>query len=241
MNIHIFTGGIFHDFAGMAGVLATIARDAGHSVSTSESVRVCTQALDRGEVDVLVVCALRWTMEQNEKYAPHRERWATRLDSDARASIERFVMTGGGLMVLHSGVICFDDWAQWPRIVGGAWEWGRSSHPPHGSVRVVMPNAHHALAAGVSDFDSVDEVYRGLSLRDDIDVVAVAKATTDTSYTPVAWTHSYGHGKVFCDVLGHDPAAMLVGPHRRLLHNGLEWLESRTHAREQRSINTCAT
>ncbi len=41
-------------------------------------------------------------------------------------------------------------------------------------------------------------------LRDDVEVLAVAKRTPDDDDQPVVWAHRYGAGRVVFDGFGHD-------------------------------------
>jgi hypothetical protein len=113
---------------------------------------------------LLTVYALRWTMQQGDKYAPYKERWGFSLSPESRAEVEAHLARGGGILALHTAIICFDDWAGWKEILAGRWEWGRSSHPPYGSVEVRPDAPDHPLVAGLPAFNLDDEAYGNLDL-----------------------------------------------------------------------------
>ena len=114
--------------------------------------------------ELLTVYALRWTMQQGDKYAPFRERWGFSLSAHARAEVEAHLARGGGILALHTAIICFDDWAGWKDILAGRWQWGRSSHPPYGPVEVRPDAPEHPLLQGLPAFSLDDEAYGNLDL-----------------------------------------------------------------------------
>lgn len=221
----IYSGGIYHDFAQMAEALKDELALDGIQSTISFDLDECARQLESGDVDLLTVYALRWRMLEGEKYAPLRQEWALEVSDAARMAIERHVARGGGLLVLHTGVICFDDWPQWPQILGGGWVWGTSSHPPLQAAAVRVLDASNPLTIGISKFDLQDEVYQDLRLEEDIEVLATATAGSDgvTQQHPVIWMRRYGLGRVFCDTLGHDAESIGESNHAELLRRGARW------------------
>ena len=82
--------------------------------------------------------------------------------ADARAALAEHLQGGGGVLAMHTAIICFDDWPEWTATLGGAWRWGRSSHPPLGELAVKVAAPGHPLVAGLADFTIVDERYSDL-------------------------------------------------------------------------------
>jgi type 1 glutamine amidotransferase len=155
-------------------------------------------------------------MTQHERYAPHRARWSFALSAEGRAAIEGHLARGGALLGLHTASICFDDWPGWGGILGGAWRWGRSSHPPFGPVEVRLDARDHPLLAGLGDFELRDEVYGDLDLQPGLVPLAHARATGG-GWHPVLWEREVGPGRVAYDALGHDVASLSHPVHRRIV------------------------
>ena len=227
----IFTGGINHPFDDAAPVLAAILADAGFEVSVTTDLDEVLSTLRADQTALLVNYALRWSMTQDEKYAPDREAWALRVPQSARDAITGHVSGGGGLLGIHTASICFDDWSQWRDVLGGAWQWGRSWHPAPGPAQVKL-EVMHELVRGLADFAIRDEVYSDLDLTPQIDVAAWARAEVaaggrETGTQPALWTHRYGRGRVVYDALGHDSQSLEHPVHRRILQRSALWASGR--------------
>jgi type 1 glutamine amidotransferase len=222
----VFTGGVGHPFDTSAPALGEILREAGFEPRISLDIGEIVEWMRADAQALLVVYALRWSMSQHEKYAPLRRQWAFTLPDDARGLIKSRIAAGAGLLGVHTASICFDDWSEWAGVLGGAWEWGKSHHPPLGPV-VAAVDTQHFLTTGLTDFSLIDEVYSDQILSPDISVCARAHAAEQGSSfsdgQPVCWTHHYGRGRVVYDALGHDAPALNQPVHRRLLQRAALW------------------
>jgi type 1 glutamine amidotransferase len=217
----VLTGGIFHPFEEAAPALAALLEPHGIRSTVTQDIEDGLAVLTRGEFDLLTIYALRWRMEGDEKYAPYRDRWAFSLSADGRAAIKNHLAGGGGILGLHTAVICFDDWPEWGSILGGAWEWGQSGHPPLGTATVRIDEADDPIVRGLPDFKLQDEVYGDLNMEPG--VRPIASATADKNWHPVLWTRQVGDGRVAFDGLGHDADSINHPVHRRILKRAALW------------------
>jgi len=229
----IYTGGISHPFEQAAPALGTILDHVGFTARVSYELDEVLGWLKADPDALLVIYALRWSMTQDEKYAPHRARWSLMLPDSAREAIARHVLDGAGLMGVHTASICFDDWPEWRDVLGGAWRWGRTWHPTLGPVQVRLDQTH-CIARGLPDFSLNDEVYSDLDFAPGIEIAAHAQAqcrtesqreeaSRATGSQPALWMHRYGRGRVVCDSLGHDAASLAHPVHSRLLQRAALW------------------
>lgn len=231
MRALILIGGIFHDFAGSAEVLARILGAVGFSSDISEDVDGTLAGLPRWREPPLVVLdALRWSMTQHEKYAPYRAQWAFSTSADMRDGLSSHLARGGGLLGLHTASICFDDWPDWPAMLGAGWQWGRSHHPPPESARVTLAPQAHPITRGVSPFEVVDEIYRELAVAADARPLWSAQVPDAAEPVPVAWARRHGCGRVVYDALGHDAASVGQPEHARLIARAAAWCAGRPEA-----------
>lgn len=218
----ILTGGHTHSFPLAAPALAQLLEGHGIASKIDFDIDAGLDAVDRECPDLLTVYALRWTMATGDKYAKDRAQWSYALPARGRSVIESHLARGGGLLALHTAIICFDDWPEWSRILGGAWRWGHSSHPSVGNVEVTPSSPDDPLLRGLPPFELTDEVYTDLAFEAPIQPILRARAGSG-EWQPVVWKHSWGKGRVVVDTLGHDASAFTHSVHRRIVARAALW------------------
>jgi type 1 glutamine amidotransferase len=228
-RVRVITGGpdYAHDFLGPNGTgpaVMRVLRDAGHQVDCTDDIEA--GFLNCGEVDVVVINALRWRM-MADQYAQWRDQWAFSPSAEARRRIVDFVEGGGGLVACHTAMICFDDWDEWGDLIGGRWVWGTSSHPAPALVKVSLTDASHPVVAGLHEMELVDEVYGDVAMGHDISVLATARRHVDDAEQPVVWTRHAGRGRVVVNGFGHDVASIMTPAHQQLLRQAVSWSAAR--------------
>lgn len=230
MRALIVSGGLAHDFPVTSARLADALAGVGITSTIDEDPETAFASLPRDDVQLLVVNALRWRMEGVERYAALRPQWGLSLTSAARDGVEAHLAAARPLLALHSASICFDDWPRWGEIVGGAWDWDRSSHPPlGGEVAVTVARDRHPIVADVDDFEIVDEVYGFLERQPD--VVGLLHSPHGGTDHPLLWARTLAGGaRVVYDALGHDERSYDHPTHQRLLRRIGAWLQGRDDA-----------
>jgi uncharacterized protein len=225
----LLTGGPTHDFAASAERLGPLLAEQGLDTTTVDEPAAAVELLRSAATGAtepfatLTVHALRWSMAAPE-HAHLRERYGTVLDPDDLAVIDAFVRGGGGMLALHSAVICFDGSPAWRELCGAAWDWGRSSHPPLGATAIAVTPAgrEHVITAGVEDFVIEDEVYGFLDEVDDLVPLLTGRHGGRTH--PMLWAREVGRGRVVTDLLGHGPASFEHPAHREVLGRAASWV-----------------
>jgi len=152
--------------------------------------------------------------------------------SDAQKSaLLSFVRSGRGFLGVHSATDTFYTWPDYLDLVGGYF----NGHPWHQAVTIEVVDAGDPLVAflgnslqvedeiyQISDFD-----YRGsrVLLRLDPSSVDLKKTGVHQRFYgwPLAWTRSYGEGRVFYTALGHEASAWQDGRYQRMLANAILW------------------
>jgi type 1 glutamine amidotransferase len=81
----------------------------------------------------------------------------------------------------------------------------------------------HESAAGLTAFQTTDELYTCLTGDAPIQIVASAKSKVDAKDYPMAFVLTYGQGRVFHTVLGHDVQALTNSTVPQLLRQGCAW------------------
>lgn len=120
---------------------------------------------------------------------------------------------GGGLVGVHSATDTFYKWEEYGQIIGGYFD----NHPWHEEVGVIVEDRTHPATKHLGErFVITDEIYQFRNWsRDNVDVllkldpdsVDLTKKgvnRTDRDFG-LAWTNTYGEGKIFYTALGHRP------------------------------------
>lgn len=230
----LLSGGPTHPFeATSAEIVDLLEQSPGETFHTTVVTEpaAAIDLLGQGTWDLLTVNAMRWRMEA-DRYAHLREGQAfDLLPADAEV-LANHVTQGGGLLALHTAVICFDAQPAWHELLGAAWNWTRSSHPPLGDVSVSITDTgrDHAITAGVDGFHLIDEIYRFLDEVDDVEPLLTASPDDRSQPAirhPVLWARSVGRGRVVTDLLGHGVESLANPTHRRILQRAAQWAAGR--------------
>jgi uncharacterized protein len=220
----ILAGGIGHPFEQAAPALQQILAGEGIESEINFDIETGMRSLATTRYDIVTVYALRWRMLGNEKYAPHRARWAFSPSQEARAALRAHMARGGGLLALHTAMICFDDWDEWSDILGARWVWGQSSHPPRGGLQTRITRVDSVVTKGLDGFSLAnDEVYGGLEWRQDVLPLMTARADGHATEAAVLWTRLHGPAHVAVDLLGHDADSLKQPVHRTILIRATRW------------------
>ena len=146
-------------------------------------------------------------------------------------SLLKFVHSGGGYVSIHGANNAAPDWLpEWKEMLGGVF-----SHigQPDGKVRkgdymVKIVDKSSSITRGLDAFPLKDELYYNMQMVAGVEPLATVEYS-GTAW-PVAWTRSFGRGRVFHLVLGHRD----FGPGKdeplrnpnlgRLLTQGVDWV-----------------
>ncbi|MFC4243247.1 ThuA domain-containing protein [Gryllotalpicola reticulitermitis] len=194
----------WHPFAETSERVAEILRAEGFDVSVREDVEEA--AAELAGVDLIVSNA------------------ASGPDSDkreaARAGILAFLNRGGGVIALHVGASGLARIPEWEQVTGMAWVEG-SGHPPVGQSHIIAFPERHSIAAGLQDFELVDERYSRLRVADDVSPFAAHEL--DGVVHPLVWAREFGDARIVVDTLGHDARSFDSAAHRAIITRGARW------------------
>lgn len=210
----IVSGGVAHDFPATSAALADVLAEIGVESEITEDV---SGALAKPPPDGLItVNAFRWRMDGDD-FAEERDRWRFETPDCVRRTVLDHLARGGGLLAVHTASLCFDDWPEWAGILGGAWRWGRSYHPPIGPAKIRLVDGH-PIVDGLSGFEVTDEVYT------DLDVLPGVEPLAYCGDQPLLWARTVAGGRVVYDALGHDTRSYENPVRRALLRRAARWL-----------------
>jgi type 1 glutamine amidotransferase len=133
-----------------------------------------------------------------------------------KQSLKDFVMSGKGLIGVHSATDTYHNWKDYNTMMGGTFQ----SHPWGEGSKVVIKNLEpkHPLNAAFDGkgFEITDEIYmfkpgtalateRKFLLALDDSKMDVTKGKRPDNFYAISWVSTYGKGRTFYCSLGHRP------------------------------------
>lgn len=137
--------------------------------------------------------------------------------SDAQKNgLLNWVASGKGYVGVHSAADSFRGCPEYRAMVGGWFV----THPAYREYQVSVVDPEHPITEGLDEFVVTDEQY----ITDyDPRVHILASALWKGDKMPVAWTKSWGEGRVFYLALGHNPESCQDPNFATLLVRGAKW------------------
>jgi hypothetical protein len=138
------------------------------------------------------------------------------LDDKQKAILKTFVESDKGVVVLHHGILNFQNWPWWhEEVVGGKYRLQNEGDIPNSTVKMgqehlITPVAGHPITAGIEPFRVVDETYRGLFIAPGITPLLTTE--NRTSDCTVGWI---GHARPPCRVHPARPRSLSASSYGR--------------------------
>jgi type 1 glutamine amidotransferase len=148
---------------------------------------------------------------------------APELSSAARDGLLAYARSGKGVVSLHFSCSSYQAWDEYKELLGRVWKKGTGGHGPRGKFTVKVEAADHPITAGVSDFETDDELYAKLTGDAKIHVLCSAYSEWSKAVEPILFVKEYGAGRIVHNVLGHDVRARESESYKKLLVRGTEW------------------
>ena len=153
------------------------------------------------------------------------------MDDAQKAALTGFVRAGGGFLGVHSATDTFYQWPEYGRLIGGYF----NEHPWHQKVRIEVADPVDPLVAFLPPaIELDDEIYqirdfdagssRVLLRLDPRSVDLTLPEVHPQPYGwPLAWSRSYGTGRVFYTALGHEEGVWRDPRFQHLIRNAALW------------------
>jgi type 1 glutamine amidotransferase len=149
------------------------------------------------------------------------------FDSEQKAAILNFVSGGRGFLGVHSATDTLYDWPDYGRLVGAYFK----EHPWTQSATVLVEDQTHPSTVGLGDrFTLTEEFYTFReNPRPRVQVLLRLDPSSvgTTGDYPLAWTQSYGAGRVYYNALGHFADTWRDARFQRQLTGALRWAARR--------------
>ncbi len=151
------------------------------------------------------------------------------VSSEVAAGFVDWVAKGGAFVGVHCATDTFYEFAPYMDMIGGAFD----GHPWHEEVTVKVEDASHPATEHLGgSFRITDEIYQfrnfereGLQVLLSLDHASVdidKGKRTDRDYA-LAWSRSFGKGRLFYTALGHRPEVWEDGRFMEHLLDGIDW------------------
>jgi uncharacterized protein len=152
--------------------------------------------------------------------------------SDAdKANLLSWIKSGKGFIGIHSATDTFYKWPEYGEMIGGYFD----GHPWHQEVKVKVEDAQHPATRGLPPVWTLnDEIYQYrnwdrskrhvlLSLdTSSVDLKKEGVKRTDGDFA-LAWTSTYGKGRVFYSALGHRADLWQTPEYQQFIAGGIRW------------------
>lgn len=142
-----------------------------------------------------------------------------------------YVKDGHGYVSIHGADNAAPDWLpEWRDMLGGVFSHVGlpDSKTKRGTYQIKVADTSHPIMRDVTDFTLNDELYYKIQMKPGVEPIATTEY--DGATWPVAWTRTYGQGRVFHTPLGHRS----FGPNQedplrnpslgKIVVQGVEWV-----------------
>jgi type 1 glutamine amidotransferase len=224
VKVLIITGDHGHAWKETTPFLQDLLTRAGMTVDVTETPSKDLTPTNLAKYDVLLL------NYKDTKNGVPDTKWS---DDNKKAFVEA-VRGGKGLVVYHHASSAFisgtDFDKEFEKAIAGGWR-KQGNHGKRHEFSVTMRKADHPITQGMpmEFMHSNDELYQNSVMFPDSIVLATAfsdmkKDPKNTDkHEPVVWVATYGKGRVYENVLGHDVAAMKSLGFQTLMIRGVEW------------------
>jgi len=224
LKVLIITGDHGHAWQETTPFLKDVLTKAGMAVDVTETPSKDLTSANLAKYDVLLL------NYKDTKKGSAESRWS----DDNKKAFADAVRGGKGLVVYHHASSAFigdgDFDKEFEKIIAGGWRKQGNHGKRHEFPLTVRKNDHPITNGLPAEFAHAnDELYQNSVMLPDSVVLVTAfsdmkKDPKNTDkHEPVVWVASYGKGRVYENVLGHDVAAMKDLGFQTLLIRGVEW------------------
>ena len=127
-----------------------------------------------------------------------------------------YAKNGGGILVLHSGIVGYGKNERLSKIFGGYFDF----HPPETDVAVNLIKGY-GITKGIDTFVYPDEHYHVVLTEKNLKIFAYAKSEHSTQ--PAAWFNTKDNQKVCVLVTGHTDKMLESAEYLKILKRAINW------------------
>lgn len=133
--------------------------------------------------------------------------------------VKEFVRQGKGSVAIHTACLPFNK--EFNDLIGGSFITHPPTHAPIQEFSVEVEDREHPITRGLKPFRTVDELF---FTDHDVNAIHVLlSASYEGRKSPMAWTKSYGEGRIVYIALGHGLETFLNPSFLSLVENSALW------------------
>ena len=185
--------------------------------------------VNSGTFDVKV-CEDPWILESQNALNAYDvivfticSRRISEVSGQAQENLLNYVKGGKGFFVQHLATASFPEWEEFGKLCGRKWVMKTSGHGPRSVFEAKVVDKEHPITAGLTDFQTDDELYAKLQGTGNIHVLVQADSDWSKKTEPLVFTLSYGKGRVVQNAFGHDRKALMTPNVQKIITRGVEW------------------
>ena len=160
------------------------------------------------------------------------EDYKTQKAAELENNLLKFVKKGGGLAVLHGGIVMQNNSIEVSKMIGGSFDY----HPPQQTIELKLAEADHPLTKAFegTSFTHYDEPYffnNAYSEKNfrpmlymEIAKIKKMRHETDDKISYVSWIKKYGKGRVFYVSPSHNAQSYEDSRMLKYYLNGMQYI-----------------
>ncbi|MBA9084765.1 hypothetical protein FHR92_001226 [Fontibacillus solani] len=147
----------------------------------------------------------------------YHDTWMEKLSSKQTAGLLSYVSGGGGLLVLHNGIVLNKKY-ELAQMIGAK----NTAHPSIRKLKMRITTPDHDIMENIEPFEIEDEPY-WFEFDRFMETTVLMEYGLEGEWQPAAWAHNYGLGRVVYLMPGRDQSAFQHSEYRKLILQAAKW------------------
>lgn len=156
-------------------------------------------------------------LESYDLCISYHDTWMEKLSSKQTAGLLSFVSGGGGLLVIHNGIVLNKKY-ELAQMIGAK----NTAHPSIRKLKMRIASPEHDIMKNIDPFEIEDERY-WFEFDRFLETTILMEYGIEGEWLPAAWAHPFGLGRVVYLMPGRDQAAFQHSEYRKVVLQASKW------------------
>ncbi len=139
------------------------------------------------------------------------------MSTKQTAGLLSYVSGGGGLLVLHNGIVLNKKY-ELAQMIGAK----NTAHPSIRMMKMRIASPEHDIMKNIEPFEIEDEPY-WFEFDRFLETTVLMEYRVEGEWLPAAWAHHFGLGRVVYLMPGRDQAAFQHNEYRKVVLQASKW------------------